>query len=110
LKEVTGTVGALKVALMSLGKPGQASAATMQCLAESGLYYVLQVTPHTWPRWQIVMNAIFKSHQQSLICMILTNADLMYAGRLDDKEGCDTIVTMKRVREAIDFKAELADK
>jgi len=44
--------------------------------------------------------------------MIFTNADLRYAGRLDDKQGGDTIVTMERIRlgEAIAFNAELADK
>jgi len=42
--------------------------------------------------------------------MIFTNADLRYAGRLDDKQGGDTIVTMERVREAIAFNAELADE
>jgi len=39
-----------------------------------------------------------------------TNADLRYAGRLDDKQGVDTIVTMERVREAIAFNAELVDE
>jgi len=33
--------------------------------------------------------------------MIFTNADPRYAGRLDDKQGSDTIVTMERVNEAI---------
>jgi len=42
--------------------------------------------------------------------MILTNADPRYAGRLHDKQGGDTIVTMERVREGIAFNAELADK
>jgi len=42
--------------------------------------------------------------------MILTNANLRYADRLDDKEGGDTIVTMERVREAIAFNAELTDE
>jgi len=37
--------------------------------------------------------------------MIFTNADPRYAGRLDDKQGDDTIVTMERVREAITFNA-----
>ena len=41
--------------------------------------------------------------------MIFTNADPRYAGRLDDKQGVDTIVTIERVREAIAFNAELAD-
>ena len=39
--------------------------------------------------------------QQPLIGMILTNANLMYADRLDDKQGDDTIVMMERVIEAI---------
>jgi len=47
--------------------------------------------------------------QQPLIGMIFTNADLRYAGRFDDKQGCDTMITMERVREAIAFNAELAD-
>ena len=42
--------------------------------------------------------------------MIFTNADLRYAGRLDDKQGGDTIVTMEGVREAIAFNAEMTDK
>ena len=48
--------------------------------------------------------------QQPLIGMIFTNANPRYAGRLDDKQGGDTIVTMRIVREAIAFNAELADK
>ena len=42
--------------------------------------------------------------------MISTNADPRCAGRLDDKQGGNTIVTMERVREAITFNAELADE
>ena len=42
--------------------------------------------------------------------MIFTNANPRYAGRLDDKQGGDTIVTIKRVREAIAFNLELADE
>jgi len=48
--------------------------------------------------------------QQPLIGMIFTNADPRYAGRLDDKQGGDTVVTIERVREAIAFNAELADE
>jgi len=48
--------------------------------------------------------------QQPLIGMIFTNADPRYAGRLDGKQGGDTIVTMERVREAIAFNAEMADE
>ena len=42
--------------------------------------------------------------------MTFTNADPRYAGRLDDKQGGDTIMTMERVREAIAFNVELADE
>jgi len=42
--------------------------------------------------------------------MILTNTDPRYAGRLDDKQGIDTIVTMERERKAIAFNAELTDE
>ena len=42
--------------------------------------------------------------------MILTNANPMYADRLDDKQGDDTIVMMEKVRKAIAFNAELVDK
>jgi len=38
--------------------------------------------------------------------MMITNADPRYAGRLDDKQGSDTIMTMARVGEAIAFNAE----
>jgi len=48
--------------------------------------------------------------QQPLIGMIFTDADPRYAGRLDDKQGGDTIVSMERVREAISFYAELVNK
>ena len=48
--------------------------------------------------------------QQPLIGMTFTNADPRYAGRLNDKQVGDTIVTMERVREAIAFNAELADE
>jgi len=48
--------------------------------------------------------------QQPLIGMICTNADPRYVGRLDDKQGGDTIVTIQRVREAIAFNAELPDE
>jgi len=48
--------------------------------------------------------------QQPLIGMIFTSADPRYAGRLDDKQGGDTVVAMERVKEAIAFNAELADE
>jgi len=42
--------------------------------------------------------------------MDFTNANPRYAGRVDNKQGGDTIVTMERVREAIAFNAEVADE
>ena len=45
-----------------------------------------------------------------MIGLIFTNADQRYAGRLDDKQGGDTIVTMERLEVAIAFNAELADE
>jgi len=42
--------------------------------------------------------------------MIFTDADPRYAGRLDDKQGGDTIVTMERVREANALNVKLADE
>jgi len=36
--------------------------------------------------------------------------DPRYAGRLDKKQGSDTIVKMERVREVIAFNVELADE
>ena len=48
--------------------------------------------------------------QQPLSGMIFTIADPRYAGRFDDKQGGDTIVTMERVKEAIAFNAELTDE
>ena len=41
--------------------------------------------------------------------MIFTNVDPRYAGRLDDKQGGNTIVTMERFSGPITFNAELAD-
>jgi len=48
--------------------------------------------------------------QQPLIGMIFTNADPRCAGRIDDKQGGDSFITMERVKEANDFNAELADE
>ena len=45
-----------------------------------------------------------------LICMIFTNLDPRHAGRLDDKQGGDNVMTMERLREAITFNAELVDE
>jgi len=48
--------------------------------------------------------------QQPLMSMIFTHEYPRYAGRLDDKQGGDTIVMMERVEEAITFNVEVADK
>ena len=65
-------------------------------------------------RWQVLSvqrkETMNPNPQQPLIGMTFTNADPRYAGRLDDKQEVDTIVTMKRVRKASVFNAELADK
>ena len=53
-------VGTLKAALISVGKPGLASAAAMQCLEEFGIYHDLQMKPQEThhvtlcPQWKIV--------------------------------------------------------
>jgi len=68
LKEVR----TLKAALISVGKPGQASAAAMQCLAELGIYHDLKMTPQEahhvtiCPQWKIVLNAMIESHLNEL--------------------------------------------
>ena len=65
-------VGTLKAALISVVKPGQASAAAMQCLAEFGIYHDLQMTPQEahhvtlCPQWKIVLNAMIQSRQNEL--------------------------------------------
>ena len=41
--------------------------------------------------------------------MRFTNADPKYAGRDDDKQGGDTIMTMERVREIMSYNAGLDD-
>jgi len=48
--------------------------------------------------------------QHPLTGMNFTNADPRYAGRFDNKQGSDTIMTMERVREAIAFNTESADE
>jgi len=55
-------VGTIKAALISVGKPGQESAAAMQCLAEFGICHDLQMTP------QIVLNAMIESRRNELQC------------------------------------------
>jgi len=67
-------VGTLKAALISVGKPGQASAASMQCLAEFGIYHYLQMTPQEahhvtlCPQWKIVLNTVIESRRNELQC------------------------------------------
>ena len=41
--------------------------------------------------------------------MRFTNADPRYAGRDDDKQGGDTIMTMKKVRQMISYNAKQND-
>jgi len=66
-------VGTLLAALMSVGKPGQASAAAMQCLVDFGIYRDLQMTPqeaHDFtlcPQWKIVLNAMIESLRNELL-------------------------------------------
>jgi len=65
-------VGTFKAALISVIKPGQASAAAMQCLAEFRIYYYLQMTPQEahhvtlCPQCKIVLNAMIQSRQNEL--------------------------------------------
>jgi len=67
-------LGTLKAALISVGKPGQASAASMQCLAEFGIYHDLQMTPQEahhvtlCPQWKIVLNTMIESCRNELQC------------------------------------------
>jgi len=67
-------VGTLKAALISVEKPGQASAAAMQCLAEFGIYHGLQMTPQEanhvtlCPQWKNVLNAMMESCRNELQC------------------------------------------
>jgi len=68
LKEVE----TLKAVLISMGKPEQASAAAMQCLAEFALYIDLHVTPQEahhvilCPRRKIVLSAMSQSRQNEV--------------------------------------------
>ena len=48
-------------------------------------------------------------HQKIPLGMRFTNTDPRYAGRDDDKQGGDTIMTMERVRKMISYNAELND-
>ena len=50
-----------------------------------------------------------KPHQP-LTSLISSYADPRFAGRLDGKQGGDTIIMMERVGEAIAFNEELADE
>jgi len=65
-------VGTLKAALISVRKPGQASAAATQCLAEFDLYHDLQIMPQEahqvtiCTRWKIVLNTMIQSRQNEL--------------------------------------------
>jgi len=65
-------VGTLKAALISVGKPGQASAAAIQRLAEFGIYHDLQMTLQEahhvtlCPQWKIVLQAMIQSRWNEL--------------------------------------------
>jgi len=56
----------------SVGEPGQASAAAMQCLAEFGIYHDLQMTPQEahratlCPQWKIVLNTMIEHRRNEL--------------------------------------------
>ena len=69
---ILNEVGTLKAALISVGKPGQASAAAMQCLAKNFIYHDLQMTPQEahyvtiCPQWKIVLNAMIESRRNEL--------------------------------------------
>jgi len=75
-------VGTLKTALISVGKPGQASAAAMQCRAEFGIYRDLQMTPQEahhvtlCPQWKIVLNAMIESRRNELQCKAIITGPL----------------------------------
>ena len=55
------------------------------------------------------MKQLERNHQGTLLGMRFTNTGPRYAGRDDDKQGGDTIITMKRVREMISYNAGLND-
>ena len=65
-------VGTLKATLISVGKPGQAPAAAMQCLAEFEPYHDHQMTPQEehpvtlCPRLKIVLNVMIQSRPNKL--------------------------------------------
>jgi len=54
------------------GKPGQASAPAMQCVAEFEIYHDLKMTPQKahhvtlCPQWKIVLNAMIESLRNEL--------------------------------------------
>ena len=67
---------------------------------DSHMHYVLGrrplITASVLQRLRLVVSVT-----ATIILRIFTNADLRYAGRFDDKQGGDTIVTMETVRKAI---------
>ena len=72
IQKILKEIGTLKVALLSGGKLGQASAAAMQCLTEFGLYHDLQMTPQeayeaTYiSKWVAVLNAMIQARRNEL--------------------------------------------
>ena len=65
-------MGTLKAALISVEKPGLASAAAMQCLAECEIYSDLRMMPQEAHhvtlclQWKIVLNAMIQSRRNEL--------------------------------------------
>jgi len=57
----------------------------------------------------VVHEGQFDVNALTIISLIFTNADPRY-GRLDDKQGGDTIITIERVKTGRTFNAELVDK
>ena len=51
-----------------------------------------------------------KEWEKPLCGVLFTNSDPRYAGRLDDKQGGDIIVTMNRVKEVFAFNAKLENE
>jgi len=64
--------GTFKAAIISVGKPGQASAAAMQCLAEFGIHHDLKMTSQEahhvtlCPQLKIVLNTMIESRRNEV--------------------------------------------
>jgi len=51
-----------------------------------------------------------KTKGKRLDGIVFTNADLRYAGKLDDPQGGDTTMLMQQVREVMTVNQEMTDK